>query len=828
MDKNQTKGEYYLHGWVSSLGWKLADFQSEAIQAYKHGKSGLINAPTGSGKTYSMLFPVLIEFMDSHPNYKMAKAPGLQVLWITPLRALTKDLQRNMQWAIDQLQVPWRVGIRTGDMGLEEKKLQRKGLPELLLITPESLHLLFAQKENSGLFSSLKLIVVDEWHELLGSKRGVQVELGLAHLKSIVTKLRIWGISATIGNLNQALEILLGYGHDRTIACLIGSSIQKKIIVESVLPDQVEQLPWAGHLGINLLDKVMQIVDRSATTLLFTNTRSQTEIWYRHVAERHPELAGLVALHHGSLDKEIRTWVEDNLHMEKLKLVICTSSLDLGVDFKPVESVIQVGSPKSIARFLQRAGRSGHQPGATSKIYFVPTHSLELVEAVALRQGMNENKMEERVPIMHSMDVLVQFAVTLAVGEGFNEQALFEVVRTTYAFRFLNRNEWIWVLNFIRNGGSSLSAYDEFKKVEVINKHWKVIDRRVAMRHRLSMGTIVSDTSMKIQVLGGKYLGTVEEFFISRLKTGDVFSFAGMNLEFLQTRGMTALVRRTRKEKTSVPSWMGGRIPLSSQLSSFIRKQIENALDGEHKEPEMIKLKPLMELQRDRSAIPNQNQLLIEQVETKEGYHIFIYPFEGRLVHEGMAALMAYRLGQLKPLSFSFAMNDYGFELLSDQYIDLKSILEEYSIFNTDYLLDDIQQSINSIELARRKFREIAGIAGLIFQGYPGQMRKARHLQSSTTLLFDVFQEHEPSNLLLRQAYQEAVDQQLEEVRLREALIRIQKQEIIFRYPTKPSPFSFPILVDRLRDQLSSEKLEDRIKKMVSQFEKEKEIKRTR
>ena len=822
MDKELSKGERYLLQWLETIGWELADFQAAAIKAYLEGKNGLVNAPTGSGKTFSLLFPALIEFMNAQANYKMAKAPGLQVIWITPLRALTKDLQRNMQWAIDALQMPWRVGIRTGDMENEEKKLQRKGLPEVLLITPESLHLLFTQKENSSLFSTLKLVVVDEWHELLGSKRGVQTELGLARLNSLVAKLRIWGISATIGNMDQALEILLGPGFPKEKACLIGSAIQKKIIVESVLPDEVEQLPWAGHLGINLLEKVMEIVFRSATTLLFTNTRSQTEIWYRFIAEKHPELAGLVALHHGSLDKEIRTWVEDNLHKEKLKLVICTSSLDLGVDFRPVESVIQVGSPKSIARFLQRAGRSGHQPGATSKIYFVPTHSLELIEAVALRQGIDNNKLEERMPYVQSFDVLVQYAVTLAVGEGFQEKKLFDEVRNTYAYQYLNRSEWEWILAFISTGGSSLSAYDEFKKVDIIQGLWKVSDRRTAMRHRLSMGTIVSDTSMKIQFVGGRHLGTVEEYFISRLNAGDVFSFAGMNLEYIQSRGMTAFVRKTNKEKSTVPSWMGGRIPLSSQLSSFIRQQVESALDDSNQEPELLKLRPLMELQQERSALPKRNQLLIEQFETKDGFHLFLYPFEGRLVHEGMAALLAFRISQIQAISFSLAMNDYGLELLSDEPIDLKSMLEEYRLFSTDYLLDDIQQSVNSIELARRKFREIASISGLIFQGFPGQMRKAKHLQSSTALLFDVFQEHEPTNLLLRQAYQEAMDQQLEEVRLRQALIRMQSQEIVFRYPEKPSPFSFPIMVDRLRDQLSSEKLEDRIKKMVVQYEKEK------
>ncbi|MBX7182967.1 MAG: ligase-associated DNA damage response DEXH box helicase [Bacteroidia bacterium] len=814
-----TKGERYLQLWLHELGWELADFQNQAIQEYLQGKSGLVNAPTGSGKTFSLLFPALVSFMNNSSNYKLAKPPGLQIIWITPLKALTKDLQRNMQWACDELQIPWRIGIKTGDMDVEEKKLQRKSLPEVLLITPESLHLLFALKENSRLFETLQLVVVDEWHELLGSKRGVQTELGINRLKNLVSNLKIWGISATIGNLEQALSVLVGPHFPEGKSTIIRSNLSKEILVESVLPDEVEQLPWAGHLGINLLDKVMPLVFNSTTTLLFTNTRSQTEIWYRYIAEKYPELAGLVALHHGSLDKEIRIWVEENLHKEKLKLVICTSSLDLGVDFRPVETVIQVGSPKSISRFIQRAGRSGHRPGETSKIYFVPTHSLELIEAVSLRIGIKTNQLEERIPYVQSFDVLIQYLVTLAVGEGFREHELFNQILQTHAFQYLNRKEWEWMLQFITTGGQSLHAYDEFKKVEIIDGVYRVNDRRIAMRHRLSMGTILSEASMKIQTIGGKYLGTVEEYFISRLKPSDVFAFAGMNLEFIQSRGLTATVRKTNKDKASVPSWLGGRIPLSSQLSSVIRTQVENALNPHNTEPEIIKLKPLMLLQQQRSAIPSNQQLLIEQVQTKEGYHAFVFPFEGRLVHEGMVALLAFRISQIQPISFSMAMNDYGFELLSDTAFNLKELLETYDLFSTNYLLDDIQQSVNSIELAKRKFREIASISGLIFQGFPGRMRTTKHLQTSTALLFDVFLEHEPDNLLFKQAFQEALDQQLEEVRLRNALQRIQKQEFKFTFPEKPSPFAFPIMVDRMRDQLSSEKLDDRIAKMIKQFE---------
>lgn len=812
-----TRGEKLIHNWFASKGWQLADFQKEATKAYLAGMSGLVNAPTGSGKTYSLFIPILIDYINHTKDYQTYKPNKLRILWITPLRALTKDIQRNLQLACDELSIPWQVGIRTGDMSAKEKALQKKHMPEVLLITPESLHLIFTQKDHAALFSEVSTIVVDEWHELMGTKRGVHTELALARLRSIKPSIQTWGMSATIGNMEQALQVLVGIHFPANKLIIVRSKKQKEVLVESILPDKIERLPWAGYLGINLLDKVMPIIMQSTTTLLFTNTRSHTEIWYRFIAEKYPELAGLVALHHGSLDRDIRNWVEENLHAEKLKLVICTSSLDLGVDFRPVETVIQVGSPKSIARFLQRAGRSGHRPGAVSRIYFVPTHALELLEGVSLRKGVENNEIEDRVPIVQAFDVLVQYMVTMAVGDGFDEKKLFQEVKNTYAYQFLNREEWEWMLGFITTGGPSLVAYDEFKKVESENDFFKVNSRKVAMRHRLSMGTIVSESHMRVKYVTGKELGIIEEYFISRLKIGDVFVFAGLTLELVRVRDMVAYVRKSFEMKGIVPRWAGGRIPLSSQLSIFIRKQLEGVLGKNVKEPELKKMQPLLALQHERSAIPNQNQLLVEQCKTRDGYHIFIYPFEGRLVHEGMASLVAFRIGRVLPITFSLAMNDYGFELLSDKEVNLEELLEEHALFSTRNLLNDIQHSVNANEMAKRKFREIASIAGMIFQGYPGQPVRTSHVQASSSLLFETFSDHEPDNLLIRQAYQESLDQQLEERRLRDALQRIDGQEFIFRKMERPSPFAFPIMVDRLRDEMTSEKLEDRVNKLLKQ-----------
>lgn len=803
--------------WFSEMGWRPFPFQLEAWQACLEGYSGLVNAPTGSGKTYSLMMPLVLEFLQRHPSARAQKNAGLQAIWITPIRALSKEIEISARRLVEGLGLHFTVGVRSGDTSLKERMRQKTRPPHLLITTPESLHLLLAQKSYGELFKDLKVFIADEWHELMGSKRGVQVELALSRLKSVAPELKVWGISATIGNMDQALEALIGNYYQRGNYRIIRSDIKKEVEIISVLPDSLERMPWAGHLGIQLLDKVVDIVKKSNSTLIFTNTRSFAEIWYQRMLDMAPEFSGLMAMHHGSISQELRNWVEDQLHEGKLKAVVCTSSLDLGVDFRPVETVIQVGGPKGVARFLQRAGRSGHQPGAISRIYFVPTHSLELMEAAGLREAVRRKIVEDRVPYIRSFDVLIQYLLTLAVSDGFKPDEIVEEIRGTFSFSSVSDDEWIWILNFLTTGGDSLQAYDEYRKVVIRDGVYKVESRTMAMKHRLSVGTIVGDTSLYVKFVTGKYLGTIEESFISRLNPGDVFWFAGKSLELVRIKDMEVHVRKSNKSKGIVPSWMGGRMPLSSQMSEMIRLKIDEVVRGVEHDEEMRFLRPLFELQKRRSHLPSANEFLIEYFESTEGYHVILYPFEGRFVHEGMAALMAYRIAQIQPISFSIAMNDYGFELLSDQPIPIDEAVET-NMLGVDHLMADIQASINSTEMARRKFRDIAAISGLVFKGYPGKPVKDRHLQSSSQLFFNVFHDYEAHNLLLRQAYEEVMDFQLEEARLRRALDRISRQKIIITHPDQPTPFAFPIIVDRLREKLSSEKLEDRIRKMALQY----------
>lgn len=812
------KGFRKADQWFKSMAWVPLPFQYETWKAFNLGKSGMVNAPTGSGKTYSILVAAFIEYINSHPdNNKTSGKEGLQLIWVTPIKALAKEILLSCDKAILGMNLPWKAEIRTGDTTIKDRKSQTKNPPQILITTPESLHVILATDGYSKILNTVKTIVVDEWHELIGSKRGVQTELVVSKFFSLNPKIKIWGISATIGNMPEAIDVLLSVVPTENRALII-ADMTKTIALHSVIPDEIERYPWAGHLGLKLADKVLHILNGSKTSLIFTNTRAQCEIWYQKLLEMDPDLAGQIAMHHGSISKEIREWVEEALYEGKIKAVVCTSSLDLGVDFRPVETIIQIGSPKGVSRFIQRAGRSGHQPGASSHIWFVPTHALELVEAAGLRLAMAQNKIEDRVPYIRSFDVLIQYLMTLAVSEGFYPDQVFHEIKKTFCFASTTHEEWRQILNYLLMGGDSLKAYDEYKKVEITGDGKYIVqDKRKALKHKLSIGTIVSDAMINIKLLKGSRLGVIEEWFVSQLSPGDVFWFAGRALELVRIKDMTAQVRPSQSKSGKIPSYMGGRMPLSSQMSEVLKEKIYSFVEQKITDKEIEVLIPLFEMQMLRSTIPKRDEFLVEYFESKDGFHLLMYPFEGRNVHEGMAALIAKRLSMIQPISFSIAMNDLGFELLSDQPLDVEMLINR-DLFTTKNLASDILSSINNVEMAKRKFRDIARISGLIFTGFPGKQKKERHLQASSQLIFEVFREYEPDNLLYLQTYDEVMTFQLEESRMRKSLNKITDSHILISRPTKATPFSFPIIVDRLREKLTSEKLEARIKKMTAEL----------
>jgi ATP-dependent Lhr-like helicase len=807
-----TDGYQIIRNWMGEKGNAPFKFQTETWWKFGNGYSGMVVAPTGFGKTYSVFLALISDFLNHPDKYEK----GLKMIWITPLRSLSKDIAKAMQEAIDEIGLDWTVGVRNGDTDPKVRQQQVKNMPDILVATPESLHLLLGQKNHQRFFTNLQTIVVDEWHELLGSKRGVMIELGISRLRTYVPEMKIWGITATIGNLDEAMEVLIPYNIKKT---KITAREKKKIDILSVFPDEVEILPWAGHLGHKLADKVVPIILNSNSTIVFTNTRSQSEMWYQLLLNAYPDFAGQIAIHHSSIDAHLRIWIEENLSNGKLKAVVSTSSLDLGIDFKPVDTVIQIGSAKGVARFLQRAGRSGHSPFETSKIYCVPTHSLELIEVSALKEAVKNNVIEPRDPQVLCFDVLVQFLMTLAVGDGFFPEELYPKIKETYAFREMNEEEWRGMLDFLTIGGKALKSYEEFHKVVIDeNGLYKVTSRKIAMLHRMNMGVIVSDAMLKVKFISGGYIGMVEEYFISRLKKEDKFILAGRVLEVAMIKDMTVFVRAS-KGKAFAPSYLGGRLPLSTNLGQFLREKLSGALNPKASEKELKFLHPLLVNQQERSHIPEQDEFLVELIKNREGYHLFMYPFEGRLVHEVMAALVAYRISKLAPISFSMAMNDYGFELFSDKEIPLNEENLD-RILTRDNLMNDVISSINAAEMARRKFRDIAVISGMVVQNFPGQQRSNKSLQSSAGLIFKVLEDHDPNHFLVRQSYTEVFNAQLQEQRLVEAFKRIEKSKIILKFANTFTPLSFPIKVDSLRQTLSSEDLDSRIQKLIQQAKK--------
>ncbi|MEO1618904.1 MAG: ligase-associated DNA damage response DEXH box helicase [Planctomycetota bacterium] len=813
----------YVDSFFEANGFSPFRFQRSTWRAYQSGASGLVHSATGTGKTLAVWMGPILNWLKSNRDatkWNPKKPPPLRAIWITPLRALAGDTEQSLRQPLEGLGLPWRLDSRTGDSKASVKARLLKKLPTALVTTPESLSLMLTHEKLLPQLATAETVIVDEWHELLGTKRGIQTELALARLRKLNPQLRTWGVSATLGNLDDALRALLGTNASQSgNTRIIEGYKKKKLKLQSLIPAQMDRFPWSGHIGTKMVPQVAEELESASSALVFANTRSQTEIWYQHLLGHRPDWAGRIALHHGSLDASVRRWVEAGLKEGTLKAVVCTSSLDLGVDFTAVDLVIQIGSPKGAARLLQRAGRSGHQPDATSRLSFVPTNAIELIELAAAKDAIARGELESKAQHQKPLDVLAQHLVTLAIGGGFESDTLLPEIRSCHAYRDLSDTEWAWVLDFVVRGGSSLDQYPEFKRVAVEEGRYVVRDRRIMRLHRMSIGTIVSDAAMKVKYLKGTTLGTAEELFLSKLKPGDRFLFAGRLVSLVRIQDNVAYVRRDKGTPDTVPRWMGGRMPLSTELSDALRRKLEEASAGKLVGPEMKSLAGLFDIQNRWSVLPSRDELLIEQIKTRTGYQAFLFPFEGRLVHEGLAAVFAYRLSQHTPITLSMACNDYGIVLQSPSEIPIDSAITA-GLLSPNHLVDDIQSSLNATEMAKRQFREIARIAGLVHGGYPGQQKSAKNLQASSNLFFDVFCEYDPDNQLLRQSRNEVLEFQLETTRMRAALERIANCRVVLMRPPKVTPLAFPLLVDKLRERVSSESLADRITRMQADLEK--------
>ncbi|MBD1874529.1 ligase-associated DNA damage response DEXH box helicase [Nodosilinea sp. FACHB-131] len=840
--------------YFATRGWQPLTFQAETWAAYLDGRSGLVQVPTGSGKTYAAVMGAIAEMIATPPE-------GLQLLYITPLRALSRDIEQAIKAPIEAMGWGITVESRTGDTSSARKTKQLKNMPNILITTPESLAVMLSYKDGAKRFSNLQAVVLDEWHELMSSKRGTQAELCLGHLRSLQPTLRTWAISATLGNLEEAAQTAVGLSAEPVI---IRSNLKRDTVIKSIRPESVDTFPWAGHLGLRMFETLVEALDIEKSTLIFTNTRNQAERWYQALNFALPEATDRIALHHGSIDVKEREAIEAGVKSGDIKWVVCTSSLDLGVDFQPVERVVQIGSAKNLARLLQRAGRSAHVPEGTSEVFFLPTNALELLEISAFRRGLELGDMETRRPQYKPYDVLVQHLVTLACGDGFEPQKTLENLRQTVAYTDLTNEEYQWILDFIENGGQCLGAYPRYKKVVREDGLFKISDAKLARIHRMGIGTITSNTPVKIVYTNRKEIGTVEESFVSRLKQGDVFFFAGRQLEYFQMKDMVLYVKGTRKKSTVTPTWGGGQLAISDTLSHHLRREVErvrallsasaNAVSlrpvaasaSETRSPqslaaetpsatplfegsrggsqaiandEILTIKPILEAQQRLSTLPSADELLVESCKTREGQHLYVFPFEGRFVHEGLGFLWGYRFAKQKTATFTISVNDYGFEILGPKGYPYQDLFSS-DFFSLENLEDDIRASLNISELTQRKFRGVAQVAGLVFKGYPGSRKTSSQLQVSTSLLYEVFTKYEPDNLLLKQAEREVLQDQLETHRLAKTLSRLDQRSVVWKNTQRPSPLAFPLLVERLNSRMSNETLLERIQRMKEQWDR--------
>lgn len=828
-------GRAAFRAWFAVNGYQAFEFQEECWRLHGEGRSGLVHVPTGSGKTYAAfggpfaalwaeamgeaLPPAEIAAVPPEAPARRPKGapdPGLRVVYLTPLRAVANDIEAAIRRPMAALLPGLRVESRTGDTSATTRSRQSKRLPAVLVTTPESLSLLLARGNALSDLAGVHSVVVDEWHALLGSKRGTQTELALAALRRCSPALRVWALSATLPNVGEAAAAAVG---PRRKAALVTANLPRPIEVDCLIPDAVEAFPWSGHLGLQMVDKVVERLDPARSTLIFTNTRNQAEHWFQALSRARPDWAPVLGLHHSAVDKAERVRVESGLADGTVTLVVCTTSLDLGVDFGPVDRVFNIGSPKGIARLIQRAGRSGHRPGAASCVVCVPTHALELVEIRAARAAIEVGDVEPRRPLEAPLDVLAQHLVTRALGGGFRPDDLFEEVRDTAAYAELSRAEFDWALSLVRHGGATLGAYPEYHKVVLADdgERMVVTDERVARVHRLSIGTITDDAQVAVRFANGSHLGVVEETFAARLNPRDRFVFAGRVLEFVRLRDLVCLVKPSRGRPSVVPRWGGAKMPVSTELARAMLRTFAGEVTGG---PELVAAAPVLDVQRQLSRLPGTGTVLAETVQSREGYHLFLYPFAGRNVHEGLAALLCLRLARVRSTTFSTAVNDYGLELLCAEPVDYAAALAAPDVlFDDAALLDDVLAAINLGELARRQFREVARVAGLVFGGFPGKGKTLKQVQTSSGLLFDVFSRYDPENLLVHQARREVLVRSFELSRFQAVLRHLRAVGVEVRAVSQPTPLAFPLMMSRInQNTFSNEDLATRVARLKASW----------
>ncbi len=824
--------------WFASRGWQPREHQLELLAKAGAGRSTLLIAPTGGGKTLAGFLPTLVKLSErgrGTRNLKptgraFAPSQGLHTLYISPLKALAVDIARNLETPVKEMELAVRLETRTGDTPASKRQRQRRDPPDILLTTPEQLALLLASADAPYMFGSLRRVILDELHSLVTSKRGDLLSLGLARLFKLAPQLTTVGLSATVAEPADLCRFLVPQplsGEARADLVVAESGAQPRV----AMLDTEEHLPWAGHSARHALREIYALINSHTTTLVFVNTRSQAEFLFQELWRVNDgNLA--IALHHGSLDVAQRRRVEDAMAKGKLRAVVCTSSLDLGVDWGDVDLVINVGAPKGCSRLMQRIGRSNHRLDEPSEAVLVPANRFEVLECRAAIDAVAENAQDTPPPRIGALDVLAQHILGRAVGAPFLSDELYKEVRAAAPYADLTRADFDAALDFVATGGYALKAYERFAKIrQGKDSRWLITHPRIAQRYRMNVGTIVEADMIKVRLVrsrrsgavvprGGRILGEVEEYFIETLSPGDTFVFAGEILKYEALGEDEVYVSRANATDPKVPAYEGGKFPLSTYLAARVRALLAKP-EAWGALPEQVR--EWLEIQKWRSLLPKAGDLLVETFPRAAKYYLVCYPFEGRLAHQTLGMLLTRRLERARLRPLGFVANEYALAVwgLGDVALHLaRGDLSLAQLFDEDMLGDDLEAWLAELALMKRTFRSCAIISGLIEKRFPGEEKSRRQLTISTDLVYDVLRKHQADHILLRAARADAATGLLDIKRLGEMLSRI-KGRIIHKELDHVSPLSVPVLLEIGRETVYGEAADSLLAEAADQLIKE-------
>ena len=763
--------------WLKKKGWSLYDHQIETLSLIKEGFDVILHAPTGGGKTIGGFMPSIDDFINN--NYKSQE---FHTLYISPLKALTTDVQRNLLNPINDLKINIKVETRTSDTSTYNKAKQIKKPPNFLMTTPESFALLMARTDVINLFKNLKFVIIDELHTFFDSKRGHLLSLNLARLRSI-KPFQVIGLSATLKNTTLAKKYLSNNKNTKLV------STHSKVTPEITILNSGNRIPWSGHSPRYALSEIYSEILKFKSSILFVNTRAQAEILFESLWAINNKNKK-IAIHHGSLEKELRKKVEKEIVEGHVECVVATSSLDLGLDWGNIDLVMQIGAPKGVARLVQRIGRANHTINTPSRAILVPTNCFEYVECIAAKECVELNFLEDEIYSEGSLDVLAQHIVGVAISQRFKKEDLYKQIKEAWPYRNLNIEDFEKTLSFVENGGYSLQAYEEYSRLKRDGEYYEIRDKSLVTKYKMNIGTIVEAEMLRLRV-GNRYLGNIEEWFISGLSAGDTFIFGGKRLMFEKVIGNIAYAKITALEHQKIPSFKGGNLPLSTHLSKTVRKIFSKRLEAVDL-PDS--LKKWSELQTKFSSFPKENEFLVETFKRKNGkqekYYMAVHPFEGRNTHQTLGFLILRRIKKLGVQPFGFVANDY-----SILFSFSKEIEDIDFLFSQDILIEDLYEWLEETPLIKRLFREIAIISGLIYKNLPGNQKTGKQVTFNTDLIYEVLRKHEPHHILLKITTENAKKDLVDLDRLSTFLFRI-KNKIKINKLNRASALAFSLLFE--------------------------------